>query len=477
MMSDLLDASCRVALAAILHDLGKFAERAGVCAGSPQVDANVQLYCPKHEQAGRVWHTHKHAAHTGLAIDHIEPHLPRIKGADISPFAAWGATDADDSLINAAAAHHVPRSALQWIVATADRVASGFERVKFDEYNRASDEGAAGKLDYITTRQHTAFEGIDPSGRDHSPTVAEWRHPLKPLSPATLFPVRAEECERADRETARAEYRELWDAFESGLKRIPPSHCGSLALWLDHFDTLYACHAHAIPSATAFGTVPDVSLYDHSRAAAALAVAMWRYHDERGDAADDITTALRLGTEDATPKILLVQGDLFGIQDFIFAAGGETQRRAAKLLRGRSLYVSLLAECGALTVLDALDLPPTSQVINAAGKFRIVAPNNETTRARLAEVRRRIDQWFLEHTYGQAGLGLVWTEASVDDFRRGSGETSPYQALIRRLFEQLEEAKLRRFDLRAEGAAPPVFHGYLDVVGEQVCAVDGRSPA
>jgi CRISPR-associated protein Csm1 len=174
-MGDLMDPSCRVALAAMLHDLGKFAERAGVFAGSPQVNANVQLYCPKHERGGREWHTHKHAAHTGLAIDHIEPHLPRIKGADVTPFAAWGAADADDSLINAAAAHHVPRSALQWIIATADRVASGFERIKFDEYNQASDEEPGAKLDYITTRQYTTFEGIDPSGTNHAPTVAEWR--------------------------------------------------------------------------------------------------------------------------------------------------------------------------------------------------------------------------------------------------------------------------------------------------------------
>jgi CRISPR-associated protein Csm1 len=476
-MGNLMNPSCRVALAAMLHDLGKFAERAGVFAGSPQVDSNVQLYCPKRQQGGREWHTHKHAAHTGLAIDRIEPLLPRIKGADVSPFAAWGAADADDSLINAAAAHHVPRSALQWIVATADRAASGFERITFDDYNRAPDDGADRPLDYITIRQHTAFEGIDPSGGSQGPMVAEWRYPLKPLSPGALFPVRAKDYELPDRERARAEYRELWEAFEDGLAKIPHSHRVNLALWLDHFDTLYACHGQAIPSATAFGAVPDVSLYDHSRATAALAVALWRYHYERGDAAGDIATALRVGTEDSTPKILLVQGDLFGIQDFIFAAGGETQRRAAKLLRGRSFYVSLLTECGALSVLDALDLPSTSQVINAAGKFRIVAPNTETAKTRLAEVRRRVDQWFLEHTYGQAGLGLVWSEASVDDFRRGSGESSPYQALIRRLFEQLEEAKLRRFELCARGAASPVFHGYLDAVGEFVCAVDGRSPA
>jgi CRISPR-associated protein Csm1 len=476
-MTKLMDPSCRLALAAMLHDLGKFAERAGIFGEGTEVDANVQLYCPKREEGGRIWHTHKHAANTGMAIDRIEPWLPRINGADVSPFAAWGAKDADDSLINAASAHHVPRSALQWIVAISDRISAGFERTKFDEYNMAPDEEGEGKLNYVSTRQHTIFESID-RALDEQTRAARWRYRLAPLSAENLFPVPAADYERPGRVHARQEYADLWAEFERGLDKIPLSHRASLPLWLDHFDTLYGCHAHAIPSATAFGTVPDVSLYDHSRAVAALAVAIWRYHHERGDADDAVATALRTGSDDAAPKILLVQGDLFGIQQFIFAPGASTQRRAAKLLRGRSFFVSLLTECAALSILDALSLPPTSQVINAAGKFRIVAPNTERTRTQLEQIRRKISDWFLKYTFGEAGLGLVWTEASQDDFRQGSATSSPYQALMRRLFDQLEEAKLQRFDLCASSATSAAFEDYLGLVGEHgVCVVDGKSPA
>ncbi|MFM2069433.1 MAG: hypothetical protein RLZZ584_4342, partial [Pseudomonadota bacterium] len=49
----------RVALAAYLHDLGKFAERAAVFAGDPRLDAHLTLYCPFHEEVkGRGWHSH-----------------------------------------------------------------------------------------------------------------------------------------------------------------------------------------------------------------------------------------------------------------------------------------------------------------------------------------------------------------------------------------------------------------------------------
>lgn len=91
----LMQQSCRVALAAYLHDLGKFAERAGIFGQDPQLDAHLQLYCPWHEKGG--WFSHRHAAHTALAFDVIERHLPDLLGisdGDASPFV--GRTRAED---------------------------------------------------------------------------------------------------------------------------------------------------------------------------------------------------------------------------------------------------------------------------------------------------------------------------------------------------------------------------------------------
>ncbi|HWO41198.1 MAG TPA: type III-A CRISPR-associated protein Cas10/Csm1, partial [Candidatus Eisenbacteria bacterium] len=243
-------------------------------------------------------------------------------------------------------------------------------------------------------------------------------------------------------------------------------------------------------AATAFNVKPEVSLYDHSKAVAALAVALWRWHHDRGQTGDatDQLRAMWDRDRQASPearqaweseKYLLVQGDFFGIQDFIFAAGGETNRQAAKLLRGRSFYVSLLTECAALKVLEALDLPSTSQILNAAGKFLIVAPNTEATVAKLTEVQGELDRWFLEHTYGQSGIGLAWLPASGREFQQGKDNDFPFSALMKRLFEQLEVAKLMRFNLCGENAPSPVFHSFLDRFNNTkgACDIDGRSPA
>ncbi len=491
-MTRLLDASSRVAIAALLHDLGKFAERAriledehqGDAHGNTRLDLNTPLYCP--EFNGR--RTHVHAAYTAIAMDLLEQHFPKLVGEDMEPFAPWGQKDADDSIINAAAKHHRPETFLQWVIATADRLASGFEREQFAAYNEAG-ERTETKKNHYTARQLTLLEQIS-----LEPTTTRqlaWRYRLEPLSPAAIFPETAEKCERDDNEAAQREYRGLWNQFVAGLQAIPRSHRRQLPLWLDHFESCWLTFTHAIPAATAFGVKPDVSLYDHAKAVAALGTALWRWHHDRGDSSASAGDQLRAMWDRQradsaesqaawnAPKFLLIQGDFWGIQEFIFATGGETQRQAAKLLRGRSFYVSLLTECAALKVLEALDLPCTSQVTNAAGKFLIVAPNAPGVVEKLQAVQREIDEWFLAHTFGQSGIGLAWLEAAASDFRKGDRGSSPFRDLMKRLFEQLEAAKLQRFALCRAGSPQAVFAGFLDRFDRDkgVCEIDGRSPA
>jgi len=470
----------RIALAAYLHDIGKLAERAGAFDKDPRLAANLTLYSPFHED-GR-WFSHRHAANTALAIDHLEPHMPALLSDDPLPFAgrrhagvAEQATDATDSLINAAAAHHKPATFLQWIVATADRVASGFEREEFERYNDAREQTAAGRNHY-QARLLTLFEQLRISGNESADRELEWRYPLRTLSPASIIPATAADCEPRNNDAAKAEYAALWSFLCEQIRRIPASHRASLPLWLDHFDSLWLTTVHAVPAATAFGVRPEVSLYDHSRTTAALAAALWRWHEENSVVGADAVAGLRTRDDWSTEKFLLVQGDFFGIQDFIFSAGGQTRKRAARLLRGRSLQVSMFTEVAALRILDGLGLPPTSQVINAAGKFLIVAQNTPEAIGTLERVRNALDTWFEQHAFGQAGIGLAWEAASCNDFLRLAGERNeqtPFSRLLGRLHDGLERAKYRRFTLATRGAR--VFTDAAFPFGP--CAFNGRLPA
>ena len=129
------DTIYKMAIAALLHDIGKFAERASSkreqtselrAAFYPDeqfLNKNMDLYQPHYNDK----YTHKHAVYTAAFIDHLERLLPRKFNRG-----QWGLSD---SFVNIAAGHHKPETPLQWIIAMADRVSSGFERDKFEGYN------------------------------------------------------------------------------------------------------------------------------------------------------------------------------------------------------------------------------------------------------------------------------------------------------------------------------------------------------
>lgn len=436
-MSNLLNQSARIAFAALIHDLGKFSERARLPIPQKAREDNKQLYCPFNKEKG--YHSHVHAAYTSIAVDELEKYLPDLIKGDVSPFISLERESDQglpNSLINAAAAHHKPDTFLQWIIATADRVASGFEREEFKQYNKTEDP-----KNHYQARLLTLWERIRLDGKSTVENAEHFAYPLQALSADSIFPQKRSVIEPNSNEKAQAEYAKLWQEFAQALKQIPNSHQSRWDLWLDHFDTAYQCFTTAIPSST-FKTRADVSLYDHCKTTAALATALWRWHTEN-QLTDNTQVGKLSRREDWNEeKFLLIQGDFFGIQDFIFSGGSDSNKQAAKLLRGRSFQVSLFTELAALKMLQACELPPTSQIMNAAGKFLIVAPNTEKIRQAAAKVQDELNQWFVEHTYGLIGLGLAQLPASCEDFSH-----KKFGDLIKKLFEQLEEAKYKRLNL------------------------------
>ncbi|MBQ8346965.1 MAG: type III-A CRISPR-associated protein Cas10/Csm1 [Alphaproteobacteria bacterium] len=455
MMNEYLYPSCRVAFAALIHDIGKFAERAKIDISPEQREGNIHTCCPFNNQYQK--HTHIHAAYTGIAIDAIERFLPAIKGdADMAPFQK---EDTDDSIITAAAKHHKPDSYLQKIISVADCLSSAFERSAYEKYNATEDSE-----NYQVSRLIPLFDKLSTEKdkrENHTPEMLKYRYPLKPLSPEAIFPVPRSDMTKKQ---ATEEYRALWDAFVEDVKKIHDRE--NWDLYLDHFDTLYSVYTQNIPSATAFGAIADVSLYDHSKSTAALATALWRYHKET-----DTETKKALNDKD-TKKFLLVQGDVSGIQGFIFDVGKHTRKNAYKLLRGRSFLISLLSECAALKVLQELGLPSTSQIMNAAGKFVIVAPNTPASVEKIEAIKKELNTWFLKRYYGELSLGLATIEASQADF-----EAKQFKTLQEKIFQSLGKAKLQKFDLcKANAGVMKAFAEHYDKE-KGLCCFDGRMPA
>lgn len=454
------DTIYKIALAAFFHDIGKFAERAkGHFHVEPEfINNHANLYQPFFN--GR--HTHQHAVYTAAFIDHIEKLLPKEfnKGN-------WGL---GDSFMNLAAGHHNPETPMQWIVAMADRISSGFDRDEFEDYNA---EGIGFK-DYKKTRLLTIFEGIATDGKWKADSLEayKFRYPLKELSPLNIFPTDKEDYRSLDSTYASKEYDELFLNFVNSLEKL--IHKQNISLWFEHFDSLFTIYASHIPAATVGKVIPDVSLYDHSKTTAALASAIYLYHIQNG--------SMEIGKimDYADKKFLIVSGDFYGIQNFIFTEGGSTNKAAAKLLRGRSFVVSLISELAADMLCREIGLTTASIVLNAAGKFTILAPNTKEARDNIQVVEEKINDWLVRLFYGETSIGISYIEASGNDFisKKSGTKSSPFEFLWKKLAEESEKKKYRKVNLEKHGG---VIDGYLDQfnndLNKKLCPFCGKRPS
>ncbi|MBN1292943.1 MAG: type III-A CRISPR-associated protein Cas10/Csm1, partial [Candidatus Latescibacteria bacterium] len=312
----------KIAIAGFMHDIGKFADKDVWNVSEQFILGNADLYQPHYKEN----YTHRHAVLTAAFIDHIEKLLPLELNK-----ANWGMAD---TFIKLAAGHHKPETPIQWIIAMADRIGSGWDRTSFDkEYNRA-----VAWQDYKKTQLLPIFENLmrdDGTSGNYS-----YCYPLKEISPTNIFPALQNEIRHSDNESAIAEYKHLFDEFVYALERLLHKD-ENIELWFEHFGSLMMVFTSAIPAARAGNVIPDVSLYDHSKITAALAVALYLYHCDKGGMTID---AIK---DYGAKKFLLISGDFYGIQSFIFSESGEAGKSRAKILRGRSFAVSLFSELAA----------------------------------------------------------------------------------------------------------------------------------
>ncbi len=350
---------------------------------------------------------------------------------------------------------------MQWIVAQADRISSGLDRVVFEQ-----GESIAYK-DYKRTRLLPVLEALGPDRMEQyqKRDAFRWRYPLAPLSASTIFPFQQQEKQAST--DPEVEYSRLFNGFVEKLSALNHRQ-ENIALWAQHFDSLLLDYTALIPAARVGDVVHDVSLYDHARTAAAFATAIYQYHLQQKNLE---ISAIKDGE---TQKLLLVTGDFYGIQDFIFSAGGETGKNRSKLLRGRSFAVSIFSELAADMVCHQLKLPFLSIVFNAAGKFTLIAPNTLAARASIQQVEKEINDWLYSVSYGQASMGFAVTAACPDDFHSNKFSTLWND----RHMHHCEERKQQKIDYDQYGG---VVSGYLDSfrndLKPRLCPLCGKRPS
>lgn len=294
----------KIAMAALLHDIGKFWSRTG--ARKPYTEQNKANFGD----------SYLHALWSGTFIEEA------IGGGDI---ARWARN------------HHKPGCVEEYIVSLADHLASG-EREVDDEQETGRSKDAA--LVHILTS--VSFEDGASKAPGCLPVAHHGAFSEKAFMPQDTI------------DNAAQSYPGLWDAFEHAVKTIQPG-ADTFASWL----ALLRRYASRVPAATPTrykGHVPDISLYEHSRVTAAIAacLAADEHGQEQISAWRTVFDKVSLNPNETpdsneTPdnkkdldSVLgrLVCGDLSGIQEFLYAI---PRKGAAKTLRARSFALQLVA--------------------------------------------------------------------------------------------------------------------------------------
>jgi len=447
------DTTLKIAMAAFFHDIGKFSGREELGISSGEIDSyDEQLYLKSSN--GR--YSHYHALYTAEFIKRFKDLLPsELNSPD------WGE---GDIFINLASMHHKPESPMQWVIAVADRLSSGWDRDSFEkDYNC----GTRIK-DYKKTRLLPVLEQLSLEETRPSDSIADYkyRYSLKPVSADTIFPGLMEDIVPESSEKADAEYKELFDRFLDNLKIL--SHRDNLELWHEHFDSLMMIYTSHIPAARVGDIVQDVSLYDHCRTTSALAAALYLFHLQT-----DTFMEKDINSYDGN-KFLLINGDFRGIQNFIFSSSSDSHKFRSKILRGRSFAVSLLSELAADMLCRKIGLPATSIILNAAGKFTIIAPNTSQAMSVVNDVKKTINDWLVKRYFGETVVNIAVQEASCNDFTRES-----FIDLWDRFNLAMEQEKHSGFDIGLySGSVEGYLDDFINEPGEPaVCPLCGKRPA
>ena len=280
-----------------------------------------------------------------------------------------------------------------------------------------------------------------------------------PIAPLALDREKLFPNSLLDKTDEPQKYALLGKEFQAAARRLRDAHNtqDSRLVYLENLLMMMQRYTWCIPSLY-HASLPDVSLYDHSRMTAALAAIF--SHPQAP------VSALFARPESDLPAALLVGGDISGVQEFIYTISA---RGATSALRGRSFYLQLLTEAVARYTLRRLQLPLTNLVYAGGGHFYLLArPADQET---LLEIQAEIGRALLTQHKGSLYLALEGRLLHGSDFFAGRisqrwGE----------LGERLGRAKQRRFaELQAEELRQlftPQGHGGNEESQCQVCGAE-----
>ncbi len=364
----------KIYLAALLHDIGKFWQRASATLGkdgdhlSEHSRELLDIITPKVNKYRRGYF---HVLWTNEFLEKYKNHFPE----DLR----------EREFFNLAVFHHKPADKHQALIALADKWSSGSDRLQ--EKNM---EGA--QENFKETPLRNIFDIINTTGI--VPDIGMAQNKESYYYELSALDMEHSKFPQKSAQVNKEKYAAQWEKFIEDFKSLPTN--------IPHqkfIESLYHIlkkHTSNIPSAT--NEVPVITpLFEHLKTTAAFASCLFDYWQENPDALDFETINRKeiANVDEKHFPVMLLAGDISGIQSFIYNIHST---KASKSLKGRSFYLRLLTDTIIRKILfhKDIDLNWANVLYASGGKFYLLLPNIDRVKKALQNIFTEVEAELFE---------------------------------------------------------------------------------
>ena len=325
-------------------------------------------------------------------------------------------------------------SSLAYLVYEADNIASGVDRVKYeDEINEKGEKVKITEIEGLPL--NSIFNKLNLQKNKIEKNFGSLRNDRRNFN----IPKEIKEKNKIENTEYLNVLEQLRDDLEEMKKKniLTPEKLNSV---LEESCTYF-------PSSS-YVDYPDVPYYDHVKLTAAVAVCMYIYDMEKGNNRDYKNKYFKKSQkkEREKTKFLFVSGEFTGIQNFIYTI---TSKMAMKSLRGRSFYLELFIEHIIDEILEALDLSRVNLIYSAGSQFYMLLPNVPKTIEILENYKKIVNDFLLKELGTSVYYEISHTETSAEELGNKLSENIKKENQIKEIFKrnsiETSRKKLNRY--------------------------------
>lgn len=443
----------QVFVAALLHDIGKFYQRASDSLSnrynslSPYSPKIAEGVCPidKEDKFG-----YQHIVWTNAFLEMANTVIGKVPGLN-------SIDDSDDSLPSLACNHHTPKTELQALISLADCWSACSDRSNYDTLATKAKYGCDSHKRIPLLSIFNRING----GKYNS------AFDLRPLDikKDRVFP-----NDTTSSGVSQIEYKKLWDEFYDEFKTLPTD---SFAGFTESLTYLLKKYTWCVPTNTL--DMVDVSLYEHLKTTAAFADCFYCYREDSPSSFK--WDGARLSLAEGTKPVILLGGDISGIQNFIYNV---SSKKAAVSLKGRSFYLQLMVDSIIQRIISHPDINATiAQVVySSGGKFYMLLPNTKKVCNAIDELRKEFAQTLWNEHKGGLLLNIDYVAFAFDCKLKnilfdGAETGAKIGDLWKVLADKLTSCKNTRFKSVIQNNCDELFTPQRVSWDDKVCAVTG----